>query len=648
MKIRCPLKYLIVIPFIIYSTTCKKLDINELTKIKTGAISNLGLNSATITSSFIDVGENVSEYGHCWGKNTNPTINDEKDMKGSTPPKGDFSSDLNNLEANTIYYARPYAIEGDVTLYGEQKSFNTLASIPTVTINPITDITENSANTGGDVIDVGGEIVIARGVCWSTKQNPTVSDLISIDGSGSGTYISSLTGLTQGETYYVRAYATNSEGTGYSDEKSFTTEILVNIPDANFEQAVRNTIGKPTGDIYASDVNQLTSFEAKEKNIASIEGIQYFTNIEWLTLDKNQISNISPISGLTNLTNISFAFNQISDISALAGLTKLSGIGFWDNQISDISALSGLTNLTWLDLPGNQIANISVISGLTKLNFIHLFDNQISDISSLSGLTNLTELWMGENQIADISPLAGLTNLTNLQIQDNQFSDISSLSGLVNLTELSLSRNEISSVSSLSGLTNLVKLWIDNNQISEISSFSGLVKLTNLDLGANQVSEISSLSGLTNLTWLSLWWNQISDISSLSGLTNLTNLEIGNNDLISDISSLTGLTKLTRLRIASNKVSDISYLSELTNLTDLMLDGNQIVDISALSGLTNLKYLDLNWNQIIDINPLILNSGMDNGDDLFLTGNPLSTTSTNVYIPQLQDRGVNVQFGKKK
>ena len=77
---------------------------------------------------------------------------------------------------------------------------------------------------GGNVTNNGGGSVIARGVCWSTSQNPTVSGSHTTDGSGTGTFTSSITGLTAGTKYYVRAYATNSAGTAYGGQKYFTTQ----------------------------------------------------------------------------------------------------------------------------------------------------------------------------------------------------------------------------------------------------------------------------------------------------------------------------------------------------------------------------------------------------------------------------------------
>lgn len=101
--------------------------------------------------------------------------------------------------------------------------------LPMVTTNTITSITTNSATCGGDVTSNGASSVIARGVCWSTSQNPTVSESYTIDGSGTGSFTSNITGLTTGTTYYVRAYATNSAGTSYGEQRSFTAVVDVGV-----------------------------------------------------------------------------------------------------------------------------------------------------------------------------------------------------------------------------------------------------------------------------------------------------------------------------------------------------------------------------------------------------------------------------------
>ena len=100
------------------------------------------------------------------------------------------------------------------------------AASPTVTTAEVSNITATTATCGGNVTSDGGATVTARGVCWSTSQNPTVSDSHTTDGSGTGSFTSSITGLTAGTTYYVRAYATNSVGTSYGDEVNFTTTFV--------------------------------------------------------------------------------------------------------------------------------------------------------------------------------------------------------------------------------------------------------------------------------------------------------------------------------------------------------------------------------------------------------------------------------------
>ena len=97
------------------------------------------------------------------------------------------------------------------------------AVAPTVATIAISEIDKTTATGGGNVTADGGAEVTARGICWSTSQNPTISGSYTTDGTGTGSFTSAMTGLTAGTTYYVRAYATNSAGTAYGEEVSFTT-----------------------------------------------------------------------------------------------------------------------------------------------------------------------------------------------------------------------------------------------------------------------------------------------------------------------------------------------------------------------------------------------------------------------------------------
>ena len=116
---------------------------------------------------------------------------------------------------------------------------------PSVTTYSISSITQTSAICIGNVTSDNGARVNTRGVCWSTSQDPTIEDNKTLDGYGSGSYTSIITDLNPNTTYYVRAYATNSVGTNYGENKSFTTSNKPDTGEINGHEYV--DLGLPSG-----------------------------------------------------------------------------------------------------------------------------------------------------------------------------------------------------------------------------------------------------------------------------------------------------------------------------------------------------------------------------------------------------------------
>ena len=130
----------------------------------------------------------------------------------------------NGLKAETTYYYRMRLNMEDGKVESEKKTFVTTAYIlPMVTTSEVDYISATTAKCGGEVNSEGDLTVTARGVCWSTADNPTVADSHTVDGSGAGSFTSNITGLTENTTYYVRAYATSGAGTAYGETKTFET-----------------------------------------------------------------------------------------------------------------------------------------------------------------------------------------------------------------------------------------------------------------------------------------------------------------------------------------------------------------------------------------------------------------------------------------
>lgn len=223
------------------NTSNNTTSVPVLTTSTASTLTQTSAQSGGVISS--DGGTAVTARGVCWNTSQSPTTGNNKTTDGSG--NGNFTSSLTGLSPNTSYYVRAYATNSAGTAYGNEISFTSLQTIgiPVLTTITASNITQITAQTGGTISSDGGATVTARGVCWSTTQNPTITNSKTIDGIGTGTFASSLTGLTKNTTYYIRAYATNSIGTGYGNSINFATLQPSTVTDYDGNVYATVTIG---------------------------------------------------------------------------------------------------------------------------------------------------------------------------------------------------------------------------------------------------------------------------------------------------------------------------------------------------------------------------------------------------------------------
>lgn len=309
--------------------------------VTTTSVSSIGGTTAQSGGNVTaDGGATVTARGVCWSTNPTPTTADSKTTDGSGT--GSFTSSITGLSPNTTYYVRAYAINSAGTGYGSALQFTT-HPVPVVTTTAVTNITQTTAQSGGNVTSDGGSAVTARGVCWSTNPTPTITDSKTTDGSGLGSYTSSITGLSANTSYYVRAYATNSAGTGYGSALQFTTLPPPSLPV-----------------VTTTSISNITSTSAQSGGNVTSDGGNPVTSkgVCWSTSPSPSIANSKTVDG-------SGLGSYISSIMALLPNTTYHVRAYAINSVgpgygSDMQFTTSDTSNTVRDIDGNVYRTVTI------------------------------------------------------------------------------------------------------------------------------------------------------------------------------------------------------------------------------------------------------------------------------------------------
>ena len=194
-------------------------------EVSTGTSSGISSNSATVTGQIIDLGEGVTQFGHCYSKTPNPSVTGQKTQLGVPVGIGNFTSNLKDLEPGTKYYIKAYLTDGKETSYGSEINFSTVL-LPTVTTTSATSVSNSSATLNGTVNANNQSTTVTFDYGLTSSYGSTIDATPNpVTGNTPTNVSASLTGLSEGTLYHYRVKAVSTGETVYGSDLTFTTNI---------------------------------------------------------------------------------------------------------------------------------------------------------------------------------------------------------------------------------------------------------------------------------------------------------------------------------------------------------------------------------------------------------------------------------------
>ncbi len=348
-----------------------------------------------------------STYHFEWGTSTSYGTSTPTLSAGSGTSNVSVNAPLTGLTAGTTYHFKLVGVNSDGTTNGSDKTFTPGAAA--VTTTAATAITATTATSGGNVTSDGGSTVTARGICWSTSANPTVSGSHTTDGAGLGTFISSLTGLSPNTVYHIRAYATNGNGTYYGEDLQFATAcgIISTLP---FNEGFESVASRPS---CWTEENSNPAWQFVAGNGSSNPATAHTGVRDACLKDNTAASNlnklITPVFNLNGYTNVQLTFwlymqKWVNDQDELTVYYRTSATGSWislQNYNTDINtwtqktiALTTVSSEFQIAFEGNAKYGYGVciddiqITGTTSATLSVTPSNQ--NVTAPAGTTNFS------------------------------------------------------------------------------------------------------------------------------------------------------------------------------------------------------------------------------------------------------------------
>ena len=292
-----------------WSTKIASFKLANNPVVATTAATSITCTGATLNGT-VNPNGLATNYHFEWGTTISYGNNTSTVAAGSGTATINANAPVTGLTGGMTYHYRLVAVNSDGTSIGSDMIFIPCGALVTTAV--ATAITTTTASSGGNVTADGGSPVTVRGVCWGLTVNPDITGSHTTDGSGLGTYTSSLTGLMSNTTYHIRAYATNATGTFYGSDLTFTTLCgTFNLPFT--ESFSGTTIPSCWSQIDNQGNGQIWQFgviTGQTPAPALTGNYAYLNSRAYGTGNSQNADLITPTLDMTGFTNITLQFNH--------------------------------------------------------------------------------------------------------------------------------------------------------------------------------------------------------------------------------------------------------------------------------------------------------------------------------------------------
>lgn len=508
-------------------------------------------------------------------------------------------------------------------------------NLPSVTTIAASSITNNSARVGGNITNDGGATITARGIAWGTNSNPTISGNKTTDGTGDGEFGAVLSDLESATQYYFRAYATNSEGTAYGDEKTFTTNVSLaavstkDVTDITDSSAVSgglisddggttiiskgicwNTNGNPT---IEDDITE--NGQGADEFVSELSGLLPNTtySIRAYVVNSEGVSYGNEIQFTTNPSLPSVTTKEITEIGQISAI---SGGVISSDGGADITA----RGVCWSTDPNPTIEDNNTA-----------FGSGIGDFEiTLQELTPNTQYYVrayatndagtGYGQEISFTTLevstiydGDIVLLTQQEVDDfgsNNFLEITGSLTIGDNTGIVSDITNLDALSSLETVGNFLAIY-NNDQLENLNGLVGITSVGgDLLIGMNDL--FTEINGLGNITViggaLEIFSNDL--IQNIQGLSNVTSLgggvRIVRNEALASLAGFPSLTEIDgNITIRENAITSLIGLESLRNIVGDFSILNEVLlqDMTAIQNLESVQgYFGITGTAITEIN----------------------------------------------